>query len=129
MGLKPVLQAPNLTLILCSGSQHLSRPMGKPAIYIGENKVADQLRGNREADQHLCFRYLDSTVPLLLKSTLFCDCTGRFVSALVGNHIVGFPMGAAHLVSSLSIYQSLMRCDIFMQCQLYRDTRKPVFGI
>ena len=22
---------------------------------------------------------------------LFCDCTGRFVSDLVGNHIVGFP--------------------------------------
>ena len=28
----------------------------------------DQLRGNREADQHLCFRYLDSTIPLLPKS-------------------------------------------------------------
>ena len=30
---------------------HLSRPMGKPTICIGENKDADQLRGNREADQ------------------------------------------------------------------------------
>ena len=42
--------------------------MGKPTNCIGENKDADQLRGNREADQHLCFRYSDSTVPLLLKS-------------------------------------------------------------
>ena len=31
-----------------------------------ENKGADQLRGNREADQRLCFRYSDSTIPLLL---------------------------------------------------------------
>ena len=39
--------------------------MGKPTICIGENKDADQLRGNREADQRLCFRYSDSTIPLL----------------------------------------------------------------
>ena len=39
--------------------------MGKPTICIGENKDADQLRGNREADQRLCFRYSDSTLPLL----------------------------------------------------------------
>ena len=48
----------------------LSRPMGKPAICIGENKGADQLRGDREADQRLCFRHSDSTVPLLLKSEI-----------------------------------------------------------
>ena len=36
--------------------------MGKPTICIGENKDADQLRGNREADQRLCFRYTDSTI-------------------------------------------------------------------
>ena len=44
--------------------------MGKPTICIGENKGADQLRGNREADQHLCFRYSDSTVPPLLNSKI-----------------------------------------------------------
>ena len=48
----------------------LSRPMGKPTICIGENKGADQLRGNREADQRLCFRYSDSTIFLLLKSEI-----------------------------------------------------------
>ena len=63
--------------------------MGKPTICIGENKDADQLRGNREADQRLCFHYSDSTIPLLL---VFCACTGRFVSDLFGNHIVGFSM-------------------------------------
>ena len=46
----------------------MSRLMGKPTICIGENKDADQLRGNREADQRLCFRYSDSAIPLLLKS-------------------------------------------------------------
>ena len=52
--------------------------MGKPTICIGENKDADQLhgnredqlRGNREADQRLCLRYTDSTLPLLLKSEI-----------------------------------------------------------
>ena len=42
--------------------------MRKPAFYICENKDADQLRGNREADQRLCFRYIDSTINLLPKS-------------------------------------------------------------
>ena len=44
----------------------LSRRMGKPTICIGENKGADQLRSNCEADQRLCFRYTDSTFPPLL---------------------------------------------------------------
>ena len=44
--------------------------MRKPTICIGENKDADQLRGNREADQRLCFLYSDSTIPLLLKSEI-----------------------------------------------------------
>ena len=48
----------------------VSHLMGKPTICIGENKDADQLRGNREADQRLCFRYSDSTIPLLLKSEI-----------------------------------------------------------
>ena len=48
----------------------MSRLMGKPTICIGENKDADQLRGNREADQRLCFRYSDSTIPPLLNSKI-----------------------------------------------------------
>ena len=39
--------------------------MRKPDFGICENKDADQLRGNREADQRLCFRYIDSTITLL----------------------------------------------------------------
>ena len=44
--------------------------MRKPTFCICENKDADQLRGNREADQRLCFRYIDSTIPLLSKSEI-----------------------------------------------------------
>ena len=46
---------------------YLSRVMRKPTFCICENKAADQLRGYREADQRLCFRYTDSTIPLLPK--------------------------------------------------------------
>ena len=44
--------------------------MRKPVFCICENKDADQLRGNREADQRLCFRYSDNTIPLLSKSEI-----------------------------------------------------------
>ena len=51
-------------------SLQLSLCMRKPTICISENKAADQLRGDREADQRLCFRYTDSTISLLLKSVI-----------------------------------------------------------
>ena len=41
--------------------------MGKPTICIGENKGADQLHSNCEADQRFCFHYKDNTIPLLFK--------------------------------------------------------------
>ena len=44
--------------------------MRKPDFCICENKDAIQLRGNCEADQHLCFHYTDSTIPLLPKSQI-----------------------------------------------------------
>ena len=44
---------------------NMSRVVRKPDFCICENKDADQLRGNREADQRLCFRYINSTIPLL----------------------------------------------------------------
>ena len=37
----------------------------KPAFCICVNKDADQLRGNCEADQRLCFRYTDEVVQFL----------------------------------------------------------------
>ena len=44
---------------------YMSCVMRKPTFCICENKDADQLRGNREADQRLCFRYIDSTIPAI----------------------------------------------------------------
>ena len=59
---------------------------------------------NREADQRLCFRCLDSTIPLLAKYKIssllpfFSSCTVWFVSDLVRIHIVGFSHVAAHII-------------------------------
>ena len=49
---------------------YMSLVMRKPAFCIRENKDADQLRSNCATDQRLCFRYTDSTMPLLLKSDI-----------------------------------------------------------
>ena len=49
--------------------------MRKPAFCIYENKDADQLPGHCEADQRLCFRYTDSTNPLLSKSEIYIAST------------------------------------------------------
>ena len=52
--------------------KYLSLVVRKPAFCTCENKDADQLRGNREADQRLCFRYTDSTILILPKSEISC---------------------------------------------------------
>ena len=56
--------------IFYTGGGYLSRIVRKPAFCICENKDADQLRDNREADQRLCFRYTDNTIPVLSKSEI-----------------------------------------------------------
>ena len=45
----------------------MSRVVRKPAFRICENEGADQLGGDHEADQSLCFRYTNGTIPLLPK--------------------------------------------------------------
>ena len=74
--------------------------MGKPTMCIGKNKNTDQLR---EADQRLCFRYTDSTIPLLSKSKIFSlyqssVTTARFVSDLIGTPNCWFSRAQAHLI-------------------------------
>ena len=81
----------------------MSLVMRKPAFCTCENKDADQLRGNREADQRLYFRYIDSTLPLLpiyemLSLYIVCSCTARFVSDLVGNPEDRFSYNEAHMI-------------------------------
>ena len=55
---------------VCLSAYEMSRDGRKPDICICENKDADQLRGNREADQRLCLRQTDSEIPLLPKSEI-----------------------------------------------------------
>ena len=50
--------------------EYVSRVMRIQTFCICENKDADQLRGNRIADQRLCFRNTDSTIPLHPKSEI-----------------------------------------------------------
>ena len=76
--------------------------MRKPAFCICENKDADQLCSACAADQRLCFRYKDSTIPLLpiirnFKSLAVpCDFTVWFVSDLVVKPEDRFSCDAAH---------------------------------
>ena len=61
-----LLYGQSVTIIL------MSLVMRKPMFCICENKGADKLHSNCEADQRLCFRYMDSIIiPLLSKSTKF----------------------------------------------------------
>ena len=43
---------------LALNNYSMNRVVRKQAFCIYENKSADQLRGNSEADQRLCFRYI-----------------------------------------------------------------------
>ena len=69
--------------------------MRKPELCICENKGADQ--------QRLCFHYLEFANTLLPKSkyeisSLFCGCTARFVSDLIGNPKNRFSNDEAHFL-------------------------------
>ena len=84
---------------------HMSNIIRKPAFCKCENKDADQLCGNRAADQRLCFHYIDlliekveglyyddnSTIPLLSQPLIICfgcispkaDLKKRFVYLMI----------------------------------------------
>ena len=74
--------------------------MRKPAFCICENKDADQLCGSRKADQHLCFRYIDSTIPLLSNS----EISSSFVFDLDGYPKDRFSHDTVHMVSNILMY-------------------------
>ena len=67
-----ILDSVGIQVIVCfEGTWSSSEPPHeKQTICTGKNKDADQLRGNREADQRLCFRLTDSTIPFLLVSKI-----------------------------------------------------------
>ena len=109
---------------------HMSRARRKPFFCLCENKGTDQLRGNCEADQCLCFATW--TVQFLFylhfkHLAFFCDCTALFVLDLVGNPNCCFPHAQAHML--LGTYQVLCSCTIFCIVHMSRDARKPVFRV
>ena len=83
----------------------MSLRMRKPTICIGENKDADQLRSYCEADQRLYFRYLDSTIPLLLNSKIssFYPASVAIQAGLCQTcsetTLLVFPRGGSHVFS------------------------------
>ena len=101
----------------------------KPVFCICENKDADQLRGNREADQRLCFRYMDSTI--LIKNfkplAIFCDCTARFVSDLVGNPEHRFSHNEAPLLSSWRYWCS--RRPVYLSTSIATGWLRILYGM
>ena len=77
----------------------MSLIMRKPFFCICENK---------DADQRLCFRYMDSTIPLLpikirnfKPPAIFCGCTAWFMSDLVGNPEDRFSHNEAHMIKQI----------------------------
>ena len=95
----------NTTIMACNFNPlkphfYMSAVVRKPAFYICENKDADQLRGKREDDQRLCFRYIESKIQIRNSKPLaiFYDCTAQFVSDMVENTRDRFSHDAAHIV-------------------------------
>ena len=89
--------------------------MRKPDFCICLNKDADQLGGNREADQRLCFCYTDNTIPLVYilnpkfqASSHLLWLYSRFVSDKVGNPEDRFSHNEAHIFQDNSNKMFLM---------------------
>ena len=74
----------------------------------------------READLRLCFRYLDSTIPLLSKLrnfkplAIFCSCTAWFVSDQVANPEDRFSHNEAHTIAAISVSICAYFCSDLM---------------
>ena len=104
--------------------------MRKPTFRICKNKGTDQLRGDRKADQRLCFRCLNSTIPLLPKaenSSLlpsFCSCRAWFVSGLLGNPKRCFSRDTAHFVMH-TLFKTFEIVRYSVASKMSRVMRKP----
>ena len=105
--------------------------MRKPDFCLCENKGADQLRSNCEADQRLCFRYSDSTILLLLIAktfkplACFCDCTGPFVTDLVGNPEDRFSCVAAQLTGNTNNQLGIISKEIPGEFKYFLNPKFP----
>ena len=120
----------------------MSRVVRKPAFCICENKDADQLRGNREADQRLCFRYTDSTIPLLSTSEIsslypssvavqpgLCRTWSEIPkTGFLITRLIFFYLGSKETKVLISLHGSTADLHLcFSHMSLV--VRKPVFGV
>ena len=85
--------------------------MRKPVICICENKGADQLCSNCTADQRLCFRYIDTTIPLLPKSEI--SSLKIYPAELQLNKANASDTEAAFLDLNLSIHNDIISTKIY----------------
>ena len=86
----------------------LSYVIKTSAFCIGENKVTDQLCGNRTADQCLCFLYIDNTIPLIPKS----EISSRYLLCLYSLFCVGPGQKPEDRFSYDSFYKKLIKCNL-----------------
>ena len=96
--------------------------MRKPAFCICENKGAIQLRCYGEADQCLCFCFIESTIPLLPKFEFsidnLCGCTARFVSTWQETPKTGFLTRQLNVAPTVTegTYYSLNKHEFIIVC-------------
>ena len=70
LGVQAILFCADVAHVMFRNVYNFSHVMSKPAYCISENEGADQPHGNQAADQHLCFRYIDSTISQLSTSEI-----------------------------------------------------------
>ena len=100
--------------------------MNKTTFCICENKGADQLCSNCEVDQRRCFRYTYSKVTLPFQPlAIVCASTARFMSDLVGSHIVDFLMTQCNVAF---VFNTTSQITFHLSFQMSRDTRKQILG-
>ena len=116
----------------------MSRIVRKLAFCICENKDADQLRSNREADQHLCFRYSELVQSLYFLNPKFeasshllwlyspvCVGSGqkhrRLVFSQQGSNFTGSKDPECWNPGAWVVVQP----DL---CGIWSETRRPVFS-
>ena len=77
--------------------------MSKPDFCLCENNGADHLHSNCKADQHLCFCYTDSTIPLLPKF----QASSQLLAHLLLTSVEPFAVEAACvIISQIVLLQS-----------------------
>ena len=109
--------------------------MGKPTICLRKQRRRSKTQISFAVTAKLisAFVFANRIVQFLLYFkllALFCDCTGRFVSYLVGNHFVGFPTRRLNYVKTKCGNRLCFRhCDVqfifFAHQQLSRLVGKP----